>query len=226
MFSDAHRAVPPPAAFNVEGTQPRPGVEPVASQPDSSYVSERLYPVPEFQAGELSQFEKVLEHGKSESETEEQGSPPRRQGFLPPPLPPPGLEALSEVSTSEPQHLIPNRGWIRYPFPYDYMFLTGQYPPGTVSHFSSNFEQGNNHWRDTHYIRDNYPNGYVAPMTDINQLLQSERIVYGPSGGIKYPQGTGFGPQDSRTQMGAPEQRYPQRSTGGNDWRKVLRMQR
>lgn len=181
-------------------------------------MSERLYPVPEFQAGELSKFEKVLEHGKSESETEEQGSHPRHQGFFPPQLPPPGLEALSEVSASEPQRFLPNRGWIWYPFPYDHMLLTGQYPPGTVSHFSSNFEQGNNHWHNTHYIRDNYHNGYVAP--------KPESIVYGPSGaGIKYPQDTGFGPQGSYSQVGAPEQRYRQRSTRGNDWRKVLRMQ-
>lgn len=172
-------------------------------------MSPPLIPVPQFRAGELSKFEKVLEHGNSESETEEQGSPPRYQGPFPPQLPPPGLERLTEVSTGEPQSLIPNRGSIWYPFPYDYMFLTGQYPPGTVSHFSSDFERGNNHWRNDHYIRDNYRNGNLAPMNDISRPLQSESVAYAPSGaGNKYSQDTGFGPQGSNTQMGAPARRY------------------
>ncbi|KAJ0050087.1 hypothetical protein NL108_011816 [Boleophthalmus pectinirostris] len=35
--------------------------------------------------------------------------------------------------------------------PYDYEFLTGQYPKGTLSYQSSSFEHGGNHYNDVHY---------------------------------------------------------------------------
>ncbi|XP_037635261.1 uncharacterized protein LOC119493846 isoform X10 [Sebastes umbrosus] len=39
------------------------------------------------------------------------------------------------------------------------MFVTGQYPPGTVTHTTTSYEQGRDHWQDVHYVRDapHYP---------------------------------------------------------------------
>ncbi|KAG7230356.1 hypothetical protein INR49_024461 [Caranx melampygus] len=79
-------------------------------------------------------------------------------GFLPPVPPPPPLPVHKSAEpsfTSQPRPM-PHPGWGFYPY-YDYMFLTGQYPPGTVTHASSSFEQGRDHWQDVHYVRDHYP---------------------------------------------------------------------
>lgn len=94
----------------------------------------------------MSHTENSYEQGNYESETEEQGFQP----------PPPCVKVTGRQGfTSEPQP--PGLGGALVEYPYDYMFLTGQYPPGTVSHFSSSFEQGRDSWHDTHYIRDYFP---------------------------------------------------------------------
>lgn len=182
---------------------------------------------PQFQAGELSQLEKVYEFGNSDSETEE-------QGFLPQP---PGIKA-NEAATSTVKHQSgPDRNWLEYP--YDYMFLTGQYPPGTVAHYSSSYEQGNDHFQDTHYIRYNYPEytstgqdealpaGYDAPHVQqpsqpVKQSTGSTN--YGWSGaatGYNQPSGV-FGHQSFVSQTGVSEQPQHHSPAGGHGFRKVM----
>ncbi|XP_028296117.1 uncharacterized protein LOC114458069 [Gouania willdenowi] len=117
--------------------------------------------VPEFTSGELSHMENTFEHGSNDRETERQGEDPRRPPFFPGPMPrlpfgpAGGLEAGLSAS-------FPGPYW--YPY-YDWMFLTGQYPPGTVSHFSSSFEQGKDDWQDSNYDKHYHsvPTGRVIP---------------------------------------------------------------
>ncbi|XP_023118482.1 calcium-binding protein P-like [Amphiprion ocellaris] len=111
---------------------------------------------PTYQGGELSHVEKTYEHGNSDSETEDQGSPRFPGGPVPFPLP--GPFPLPDGSAPSVSGLYlppggPGFGFPWYPY-YDYQFLTGQYPPGTVSHFSTSYEQGRDHYHDNHYIRD------------------------------------------------------------------------
>lgn len=53
---------------------------------------------------------------------------------------PPDVKVVGQDFTSNLQPLTLDRSWVDYPF--DYMFLTGQYPPGTVSHAVISLEQG------------------------------------------------------------------------------------
>lgn len=117
----------------------------------SEHVSP-LIPNPVYQAGELSHYEDTAEGGFYESESEEEGSPP-----LPPPPPPPfPVLAPPEAGlTSVPGPEFPY--WNVYPYYYDYMFLTGQYPPGTYTHATTSFEHGHNGWKDVRYLRENIP---------------------------------------------------------------------
>lgn len=101
-------------------------------------------PGPVYQAGELSRYEGSTENGAYQRETEE-------QGFMPPP---PMMASAGQDFTSQPRPYPGHRGF--YPY-YDYMFLTGQYPPGTVSHASSSYEHGHDSWQDSHYVRDYAP---------------------------------------------------------------------
>lgn len=129
------------------------------------YVSPPDPYVPQYQAGELSQYEEVFEHGDSESETDEQVPPP-----------PPGAQAFNEGSTRERPQSRPGGRLAPY---YDYMFLTGQYPPGTFSHSSSSFEQGNDYWQDDHYIRDYFP---AYPRTEqVQTVFEAPQHVQRPS---------------------------------------------
>ncbi|XP_051792569.1 uncharacterized protein LOC127530257 isoform X2 [Acanthochromis polyacanthus] len=112
---------------------------------------------PAYQGGELSHVEKAYEHGNSDSETEDQGSPRRPVGPVPFPLPGPQFLPDGSVPLSSGPALYlpggPGFGLPWYPY-YDYHFLTGQYPPGTVSHFSTSYEQGKDYFHDNHYVRE------------------------------------------------------------------------
>lgn len=187
--------------------------------------------VPQYQAGELSQYAEVYENGNSESETEEQVPPP----------PPPGVQTSNQGSTHERPQLRP--GGLLVPY-YDYMFLTGQYPPGTVSHSSSSFEQGSDYWQDAHYIRDYFP---VYPSTEQIQTMpqvfeapqyvqQPSQLVkqiigstsYGQSGtepGSAEPSGT-VGPQGSYIQAAVFEQPHWYSPVGGYGRKAVHGMHR
>ncbi|XP_035851219.1 leucine-rich repeat extensin-like protein 2 isoform X2 [Sander lucioperca] len=119
----------------------------IVSRPDSS--------LPQYQAGELIQEQKSFEHGNSESETEEQGS-----------IPPPPFVYAAPPPQGFNGGLVPS-GLVPYPYPnpypyYDYMFLTGQYPPGTYTYTSNSFEQGRDSWENARYTRDNYPSTQQA----------------------------------------------------------------
>ncbi|KAM7395733.1 hypothetical protein PAMA_007148 [Pampus argenteus] len=147
---DIDWAVAPPSPFSAEDasggaeTSGFASRKPVPAPLGPGNVSPPDPFFPEFQGGELSHTENSYEHGNYESETEDQNSSPSgfqvpaRRGFI-----------------SEPQPLGPGRGLAWYP--YDYMFLTGQYPPGTISHYSSSFEHGRDGYEDAHYIRDYIP---------------------------------------------------------------------
>lgn len=127
-------------------------------------------PVPEYVAGELAHYEENLEHGDYESETEEQG---------PPSGPPPVAMSSGSSFTSEPRPDV--RGWRVYPY-YDYLFLTGQYPPGTVSHASSSYEHGSDSWHDAHYVRD-YAPYYPGPTGQV----ETDFVVEAPEQPVKSP---------------------------------------
>lgn len=104
-------------------------------------------PGPTYQQGELAHVEEILEHGNSESETEEAGYASQQASY----------EAENAGgSFPVPMPFGYDLEWIPYPY-YDYLFLTGQYPPGTLTHFSSSLEQGRDNWHDSHYLRYYYP---------------------------------------------------------------------
>ncbi|KAM3603195.1 uncharacterized protein V6R79_018221 [Siganus canaliculatus] len=156
---------------------------------------------PQFQAGELSNFEKTYEHGNTERETEEQGFQP----------PPPFIAAMSGPGyTSELLPSGPSRSlsfWPWYPKPYDYRFLTGQYPPGTYTHASSNLEHGADHWQDTHYIRDYLP-PYLGPEPE-----EAPAADFGVSQNVQQTgqpatQGTGGSSYDQSGPPTGPKQAY------------------
>lgn len=107
-------------------------------------------PPPVYRAGELSKYEKTAEHGLYEDETQEQGSPP-----APPYLPVAEYNAAEYSVTPQRHPAYPYWGF--YPYYYDYMFLTGQYPPGTLDYASSSYEHGRNSWQDVHYVREHTP---------------------------------------------------------------------
>ncbi|XP_071313719.1 mucin-1-like [Trachinotus anak] len=167
---DINWAVAPPSIFSGEEMPHGTNVD----SSSAAYVSPPLPPPgPMYQAGELSHFEESYEHGDFQRETEE-------QGFLPPPPPPPfPVHESSGESYTSPPRPVPGPGgrWGFYPY-YDYMFLTGQYPPGTVTHASSSFEQGADHWQDAHYVRDYFPQtpGPVEPEAFSGDLAAPQRF--------------------------------------------------
>ncbi|XP_073349246.1 uncharacterized protein [Pagrus major] len=152
---DVDWAVAPPSPLSGDGASARPSGSQFSGPSNVSPPRPPLPPPPQFQAGELNKYAQISEFGNSESETEE-------QGFLPPP---PGAQALSRQdaqtiltpSNVQPSGLDSSVVQSLYPHPTDYLFLTGQYPPGTVTHSSSSFEQGADNYQDTHYVRYYYP---------------------------------------------------------------------
>ncbi|TKS72336.1 hypothetical protein D9C73_006410 [Collichthys lucidus] len=166
-------AVAPQSFFSGSEEVPA-GVHVASSRPEN--VSPPLPPPgPEYQAGELSQYEQNVEYGDYQRETED-------QGYLPPP-PPPMLVSSERgyTSPSQPQA----RGWGPYPY-YDYMFLTGQYPPGTVTHSSSSYEQGHDSWQDSHYVRYHGPYDQVPQQTEtFSPDLVAPQIVKAPRQPVK-----------------------------------------
>ncbi|XP_040904367.1 protein FREE1-like isoform X2 [Toxotes jaculatrix] len=186
---DVDWAVPPPGIFS--GGEGAPAGPPAVGFSSAEYVSPpRPPPGPMYQAGELSHFEESYEDGDYQRETEE-------QGYLPPPQPlsPVPVHESPSVSFTSPPRPGPGlgRGWYVYPY-YDYMFLTGQYPPGTVTDLRSNFEQGSDFWYDDHYIRYYPPyspgpvqqpeafTGKLAVPQSFEAREPSVTVGYGPGG--------------------------------------------
>ncbi|XP_034545713.1 DNA-directed RNA polymerase II subunit RPB1-like [Notolabrus celidotus] len=159
-------AVPNPANFAMTGPGFQQGPQDVnwAVQPLSFITGDEGYGVPEalsapqgpvYQGGDLSGYEGSYEHGASQRETGAQGY------IAPSPL---VEEAASVEYTSELQ---PNSDmvgtWGVHPY-YDYMFMTGQYPPGTITHSSSSYEQGRDNFQDVHYQR------YYIPQYTLQEI--------------------------------------------------------
>lgn len=124
-----------------------------------SFMPPPPYPGPGFQAGELSHYKAIYEDGNEERETE-------TQGFLPPPYvrAPQEAEELAAPVTSEEAPVLPvpqTLGAMRSDQYYG--FLTGQFPPGTVSHFQSDYETGRDHWGEVHYERYHFPQYPTIP---------------------------------------------------------------
>ncbi|CAL8376969.1 unnamed protein product [Boreogadus saida] len=104
-------------------------------------------PGPEFVPGALLNIESTMEDGRYESETQERDVPP-----------PPSYEAAVGQAKAfpSPAAFMPQAS-LGYFYPYDVMFITGQYPPGTYTQSSSNVERGRDDWQENHYIRYDYP---------------------------------------------------------------------
>ncbi|XP_061756899.1 uncharacterized protein LOC133553086 [Nerophis ophidion] len=120
---------------------------PVVSGSSFGQSQSSLYPVPyppsvypQYQPGELFRMESTFEHGDDETETESQGS-----------LSPPGPFPYNAAPQNGPSMPQPPYSYGYVPYPFDYNFLTGQYPVGTISHYSTSFERGRNYNQDVRY---------------------------------------------------------------------------
>ena len=120
---------------------------------------------PSYKAGTLIQRGATYEHGNEESESHDSGylqpHPPLRafsEGRVPDSNEPlesqfyspahvQGANGVPEPSSyvSPPEELYDDR--------FFHMFITGQLPPGTVTHFSSTDEHGSNAWTDISFER-------------------------------------------------------------------------
>ena len=173
--AEMHWAVPPSTLGEERASGTR-----VAAFSGPEDVSPPLPPPgPMYHAGELSQYESAFEHGDYETETEE-------QGYMPPP-PMQAASAAEQGYTSPPE---PQGGyWGPYPPYYDYMFLMGLYPPGTVTHASNSYEQGSDNWEDVHYERYYYPNN-AAPAQQTETFTDQVPQTYNvPSQQVTQPSG-------------------------------------
>ncbi|XP_040030946.2 uncharacterized protein LOC120818159 [Gasterosteus aculeatus] len=123
-----------------------------------------------YKAGELSQFDRSFDYGNNEMETEQRGSRP------PPPFFGPASAGQGFAGPLQPNTNI-GLGFDFFPSPYyDYMFLTGQYPPGTFSHTSSSYNQGRDYYEDIQYERP----GREQPMAPVADF-QSPQSIKGPN---------------------------------------------
>ncbi|XP_029926382.1 leucine-rich repeat extensin-like protein 5 isoform X2 [Myripristis murdjan] len=115
-----------------------------------------------FQAGELTHFSSIYEHGDEERETEEHFLPMIPYKMAPQPVESPNQKS---VNVPDPDNLevpevpAPPVSQMLRPVPgsHYYLFLTGQLPPGTVTHYQSDYEHGRDHWSDFHYERHHFP---------------------------------------------------------------------
>ncbi|XP_073338499.1 uncharacterized protein [Pagrus major] len=132
------------------------------------------YPGPAYQAGELSKYVSISEHGNEERETEE-------QGFLPPPpyaASPQGAKELSASSTSKcPRHPVSQELGPVGPSDF-YLFLTGQLPSGTLSHFQSDYENGRDNYGEVQ--RYYYPVAQQSTVPTQTQELPSDEVYQQP----------------------------------------------
>ncbi|XP_033994402.1 uncharacterized protein LOC117489301 [Trematomus bernacchii] len=147
-----------------------------------------------YQAGELSTYSQILEQGNSEQETEDLVPP------LGPSQPPPhrsesaGQGYARPSLTSEPRPEA-NTGGVEVPYRfYDFFFLNGQYPPGTVSFSSDSYEQGRDSFQDVHYVRDHFPNN-PAPVQGSQAAAAAAPVqnFYAPRIPVKSPLMAGSG---------------------------------
>ncbi|XP_033994413.1 uncharacterized protein LOC117489314 [Trematomus bernacchii] len=176
----------------------RQGPSEVSSQPENVSPPGSFY-----QAGELSTYSQILEQGNSEQETEDLVPPP---GPFPPgpfPLgpsqpPPPRSESAGQgyarpSLTSEPRPEA-NTGGVEVPYRfYDFFFLNGQYPQGTVSFSSDNYEQGRDSFQDVHYLSDYFPNNPAPVQGSQAAAAAPVQNFYAPRIPVKSPLMAGSG---------------------------------
>ncbi|CAJ1077228.1 uncharacterized protein LOC117824100 [Xyrichtys novacula] len=140
---------------------------------------------PQYHPGDLAQYEGSYEHGNSESETHGLDYQSKSRGAPAP--------AVEQVYVS-PLPVGPGGfggmgfgGWPAFSYLYDYMFMTGQYPPGTLTHSSESYEQGADHWQDAHYQRYYIPS---YTLTEIQPVVQEPK---GKTPNAPVKQTTGMG---------------------------------
>lgn len=128
------------------------------------------YPEPVYQGGELSNYESIFEHGNEERETED-------QGFLPPYAAPPEAYELPVASPEESAPGEFDRSVSQGFRPNLYhLFMTGQLPPGMLSHFQSDYETGGDHWGEVHYERYYYPEAEQPAVPAQTQVVPSGKL--------------------------------------------------
>ncbi|KAF1376380.1 hypothetical protein PFLUV_G00210920 [Perca fluviatilis] len=200
-------AVAPPSPFSA-GASTGPSAQQFAASGPAlrplglNFVIQPDYLLPQYQAGELFQEQKRFEQGNSESESEAQGS-----------MPPPRFVYAAQPSQGSNGGPVPS-GLVPYPYPsYDYMFLNGQYPPGTYIYTSNSFEQGRDSWEDALYTRDNYPSTQQAKNIPyrhrtVRQASIGSASQSGSATGQQQPY-SGVGVQGSYSQPGRPRRGAP-----------------
>ncbi|XP_031594116.1 sericin 1-like [Oreochromis aureus] len=161
-------------------------------------------PVPAYQPGELSHYEKAAEAGDYQSETEELG---RRTV-------PATMEAIAAAGGLASPGFSTGQfgmgGLWGSPYPsFDFLFLTGQYPVGTVSHFNQDYEQGQDYAHSTHYLKDHPYPGFAQSVRTVGaaESLQTPSLyVSSPVVGGYYQVGAQTVPASSYT--GVSQERY------------------
>ncbi|KAL0963153.1 hypothetical protein UPYG_G00350410 [Umbra pygmaea] len=113
----------------------------------------RPHPQSEFRAGDISNFESVFERGSSQSESEEQPFPLS----LPEGVVEGGGVVPVPVKVGPPKRRIPEEPSRREMDRYGELFLTNRFPAGTITHFRTGYEHGNDNWKETHFVRYNPP---------------------------------------------------------------------
>lgn len=110
---------------------------------------------PVYHGGDLSGYEGSYEHGDAMSET-------GGHGYV---APSPMMQeaAVQQYASSLQSGSDMTGTWGVHPL-YDYMFMTGQYPPGTITHSASSLEQGSDNFADVHYQR------YYIPQYTVQEL--------------------------------------------------------
>ncbi|KAL3973089.1 tetraspanin-8 [Sarotherodon galilaeus] len=185
-------AVPPSKLGEESSPNPQSLASSTADEPGA-----RLPPVPAYQPGELSHYEKAAEAGDYQSETEELG---RRTV-------PATMEAIAAAGGLASPGFSTGQfgmgGLWGSPYPsFDFLFLTGQYPVGTVSHFSQDYEQGRDYAHSTHYLKDHPYPGFAQSVGTVGaaQSLQTPSLyVSSPVVGGYYQVGAQTVPASSYT---------------------------
>ena len=177
LFLAVPWAVPPPPIFS--------GGEAGPSTSNAGYMKPGLSqtspphppspPEPQLIPGELHRVENTMEDGGFESETQERGLPSH-----------PSADFVARPLNSMPG------GSVGYIYPYDWLFLTGQYPIGTYTHSSSSDERGRDYWQENHYIGYDYPaspeeeGGQVQTFPSVSdQTVYPAAVKSRPEGGKK-----------------------------------------
>lgn len=133
------------------------------------------YPEPVYRGGEFSSYASIFEDGNEEREVED-------QGLLPPYSAPPKAYKLpvaspeDEFAPEESERFV-SRGY--QPNLYQ-LFMTGQLPPGTLSHFRSDYETGGDHWGEVHYERYYYPEAEQPAIPSDSQVVPGDELWWQP----------------------------------------------